>query len=440
MGTKYTSQTPTGYNSSPPPDDGSTTEANKTKWSTIKTKLSDPLNTWAANIDSALTTHFNRGPTAISTATTLDATHYQKVIEASGTSEITLTDAATLTAGWFVDIINVGSGNVPILRATASDTIDEVSADITLFPLDAIRVSVNTGASGFVTQKRGTKFNKGSDVASATALAVPNDGNYFDVTGTTTITSINSIGIGAVIKLHFDGAVTITHNATTLVLPNGANLTTTAGDELEFFEYAAGDWRLTNYSGPGRIAALTADSAPNQGADYVETYDASAGVNKKVLLNNLGAARAVVTDTTDVSVLATDTDCFSLGTFTIPTDGIIKIIFNGRWLDTSGGNNSLHLGVKVNGVYYYPTISDNGTAYTLTPIKADPSQYRENAGTGLDAVSYISGASEITIPISVSGMATGSQAITLAAKGDGTGTIKGTTTTTTVYFSVESYV
>jgi len=434
MGTKYTSQSVSGYNSSPPSDDGSTTEANKTKWATIKTKLSDPLNTFIAAVNSALTTHFDRGPTAISTATTLDTTHYQKVIEASGTSEITLTDAATLTAGWFVDIINVGSGNLSILRATASDTIDEVSADITLYPLDAIRMTVNAAASGFMTSGRTTKFNKHADIASAATLPVVNDGAYYDVTGTTTITSIASIGIGATIKLHFDGAVTITHNATTLVLPNGANLTTTAGDE------AAGDWRLTNYSGPGRIAALIADSAPNQGADYVETYDASAGVNKKVLLNNLGPARAVVTNTSDISVLTTDTDCFSLGTFTIPTDGLLRISFSGRWLDTSGGNNYLYLGVKVNGSYYYGTINDNGSITSLVVMGADASQYKETKGTGGESIATNNFNNEMTIPISVSGMATGSQAITLSAKGSGTGTIKGTVTTTTVYFSVESYV
>ena len=34
------------------------------------------------------------------------------------------------------------------------------------------------------------QWSKGADVASATALPVLTDGNYFDVTGTTTVTSI----------------------------------------------------------------------------------------------------------------------------------------------------------------------------------------------------------------------------------------------------------
>jgi hypothetical protein len=55
------------------------------------------------------------------------------------------------------------------------------------------------------------------------------------------------LGIGTVIKLHFDGALTLTHHATDLILPGGVNITTAAGDEAEFVEYASGDWRCTSY-------------------------------------------------------------------------------------------------------------------------------------------------------------------------------------------------
>jgi len=92
------------------------------------------------------------------------------------------------------------------------------------------------------------KLVKGADVASATALPLITDGNYFDVTGTTTITSFNSVGVGTWVRLHFDGALTLTHQATDLVLPGGANITTAAGDEAEFIEYASGDWRCVSYT------------------------------------------------------------------------------------------------------------------------------------------------------------------------------------------------
>jgi len=93
------------------------------------------------------------------------------------------------------------------------------------------------------------QWSKGADVASASALPVLIDGNYFDVTGTTTITSINTTGgPGTLIKLHFDGVVTLTHDSTDLILAGAANFTTEAGDELEFIEYASGDYRMTGWS------------------------------------------------------------------------------------------------------------------------------------------------------------------------------------------------
>ena len=104
-------------------------------------------------------------------------------------------------------------------------------------------------------------WHKGADVESATALLINVDGNYHDVTGAVTVTSLAAVGVGTTKKLHFDGAVLLTHHATNLILPSGANITTAAGDEFEFTEYAAGDWRCTGYvlaSGfavrPARIA------------------------------------------------------------------------------------------------------------------------------------------------------------------------------------------
>jgi hypothetical protein len=73
MGTKFSSKTISGYNSSPPADDGTVSEANRVKYSTLKTKLGDPVKTLAEDINSALVTHVDKGPTAITTATTLGA-------------------------------------------------------------------------------------------------------------------------------------------------------------------------------------------------------------------------------------------------------------------------------------------------------------------------------------------------------------------------------
>lgn len=102
--------------------------------------------------------------------------------------------------------------------------------------------------TGINTFTKTQKWAKGPNVASAAALALGADGNYFDITGTTMITSIATVGVGTWIKLHFNGALTLTHNATSLVLPNGGNnIVTAAGDEAEFVEYSTGNWRRTSY-------------------------------------------------------------------------------------------------------------------------------------------------------------------------------------------------
>ena len=102
-------------------------------------------------------------------------------------------------------------------------------------------------------------WTKGADVASAAALTL-GDGNYFDITGTTTVTSIVTKGIGTTIKLHFDAILILTHSATDLVLPGGANITTAAGDEFEFTEYATDDWRCTSYALASGTAVTGADA------------------------------------------------------------------------------------------------------------------------------------------------------------------------------------
>ena len=92
------------------------------------------------------------------------------------------------------------------------------------------------------------QLTKGSDISSATSLTLGTDGNAFDVSGTTTITSIGTQGIGSYITLHFDGILTFTHHATDLILPGAANITTAVGDIATLYEYAAADWRCVSYT------------------------------------------------------------------------------------------------------------------------------------------------------------------------------------------------
>lgn len=71
------------------------------------------------------------------------------------------------------------------------------------------------------------------------------------VTGTTTITSFGTVAAGTFRRVTFSGILTLTHNATSLILPQGQNVTTAAGESLEAVSLGSGNWRVTSYQKNG---------------------------------------------------------------------------------------------------------------------------------------------------------------------------------------------
>lgn len=88
----------------------------------------------------------------------------------------------------------------------------------------------------------------GTDIASQTTLTLPGDGQFYRVTGTTEIQGINTEHVGIQIELHFIGALQLTHNGTSFILPSASNITTAAGDIARFREISAGNWKCTGYT------------------------------------------------------------------------------------------------------------------------------------------------------------------------------------------------
>jgi len=88
---------------------------------------------------------------------------------------------------------------------------------------------------------------KGADIASAATVVIGTDGSYFDITGTTGISTQFTVAAGRRFTLQFDGAVTITDNAA-ITLSGAANFTTAAGDILSFVATAANTVVQTGYS------------------------------------------------------------------------------------------------------------------------------------------------------------------------------------------------
>lgn len=88
-----------------------------------------------------------------------------------------------------------------------------------------------------------------ADIVTIASSAKPAIGaaaaNTITITGTTGITGFDSIASGAVRTLVFAGVVTLTHHATSLILPKAASITTAAGDVLQFTSLGGGNWRCT---------------------------------------------------------------------------------------------------------------------------------------------------------------------------------------------------
>lgn len=85
-------------------------------------------------------------------------------------------------------------------------------------------------------------------IASAGTMDIgAEESNTLSVSGTTTVTSLGTADTGVHRWLIFQGALTLTHNATSLILPGAANITTAAGEVGLFLSLGSGNWKCLYY-------------------------------------------------------------------------------------------------------------------------------------------------------------------------------------------------
>jgi hypothetical protein len=126
----------------------------------------------------------------------------------------------------------------------------EIEYDGTQFQLLAVAATNFVGGTlTSTTAMSGAAFNEAQvSMGSAATVAIgAAAGNYIGITGTTTITAFDTMQAGAERTLEFAAALTLTHNATSLILPGGANITTAAGDVATFRSEGGGNWRCVSY-------------------------------------------------------------------------------------------------------------------------------------------------------------------------------------------------
>jgi hypothetical protein len=109
--------------------------------------------------------------------------------------------------------------------------------------------------------------HKGSDIASSSTTDLGAvEGKFHDITGTSTISSFGTVRAGIEKVLTFEGALTLTYNSTSLILPGGANILTAAGDVATFYSEGSGNWRCTSFlRGNGLGTVLSAEQATTTG-------------------------------------------------------------------------------------------------------------------------------------------------------------------------------
>jgi hypothetical protein len=130
-----------------------------------------------------------------------------------------------------------------------------------------LRDWITNGIESFVTQKDKSTFenafyeNRGNAITATsgtTDLSLAS-GNFVHITGTGSI-SINSFGTlpaGSRFVLCFDIAVTLQYNATSLIIPGAANVTTAAGDCIMLISEGSGNWRVISYFPGGGLPVGT---------------------------------------------------------------------------------------------------------------------------------------------------------------------------------------
>lgn len=213
----------------------------------------DTLHVLGGDVASASTVNLDTATGGILTVTGTTATSTitltsgrERWVRASGAWPITV--GANL-------VLNNGGSNY---TCAAGDIIhfyaDGSTVRGTVFPVSGQQVGIvglSKGGTGQTTAAASLDALtvKASNVASATTTNIAAaTGVLVHVTGTTTITGFGTAAAGVVRLVVFDGALTLTHNGTSLVLPGGVNITTVANDAGVFVSEGSGNWRCIAYT------------------------------------------------------------------------------------------------------------------------------------------------------------------------------------------------
>ena len=151
------------------------------------------------------------------------------------------------------------------------------------------------------------------DIASATTCSIGAAlSTKLRVTGTTTITSFGTTYRGPIL-LRFSGAVTLTYNATTLLIPGAANYTTVAGDLVLAWPKATTSGTLDGWQ-----ISIISGRIPDQ-LIYCHTGNGAGSTNTRI--------RRFTTEMTNIGANTYADSAANGASFTINASGIYSIVY-----------------------------------------------------------------------------------------------------------------
>jgi hypothetical protein len=188
---------------------------------------------------------------------------------------------------------------------------------------------------------------------------------YLGISGTTGITGFGSTcPTGTWKRMQFSGALTLTYNATSLILPGGANITTGAGDTADAVALGSGNWIVTSYQRatgvpPGAASLSATDQTVSGGANVTSfnigtvssgTTTIDCGKSPLQYLTN-GGAFTLGPPANDGSCLVLITNGGSAGA--VNTSAFTVGANVGDVVDTVNGHKFMISIVRINGVATY---------------------------------------------------------------------------------------
>lgn len=210
------------------------------------------------------------------------------------------------------------------------------------------------------------QFTGADTVASASSIdlsAVP--GQYVVITGTTTITAMGTVKDGYIKYLKFSGALTLTHNATSLILPEGQNITTTAGDTGIFVSEGSGNWRCISFQfhrpnvGGNRLAPHE-----NLLVRYVTAATADIDADAILVKNTAGQGVRLSSVNLTVDITASGANGLDTGSEASSTMYHLYVIYNGTTtaglLSTSASSPTMPSGYTFKG--YVGAVYNNSSS------------------------------------------------------------------------------